>query len=153
MLVLVEVPVDPVVVDPVAPVLESGSILDMLSSYKGEQRNPAVVDIPMLLVALLPVPVLLDEDPVPVLPEDDELVAVLLEVEPDPVLDAVEPDVILVEVLEDESVPILLVDPVPMLLVDPVPMLLLLVDSPYPMRTGFSPVPSAQMQGQSSGSK
>ena len=95
------------------------------------------------------------------LPEDDELVAVLLEVEPDPVLDAVEPDVILVEVLEDESVPILLVDPVPillvdrvpMLLVDPVPMLLLLVDSPFPMRTGFSPVPSAQMQGQSSGSK
>ena len=87
------------------------------------------------------------------LPEDDELVAVLLEVEPVPVLDAVEPDVILVEVLEDESVPILLVDPVPMLLVDPVPMLLLLVDSPYPMRTGLSPVPSAQMQGQSSGSK
>ena len=95
------------------------------------------------------------------LPEDDELVAVLLEVEPVPVLDAVEPDVILVEVLEDESVPVLLVDPVPillvdrvpMLLVDPVPMLLLLVDSPYPMRTGLSPVPSAQMQGQSSGSK
>ena len=94
------------------------------------------------------------------LPEDDELVAVLLEVEPVPVLDAVEPDVILVEVLEDESVPILLVDPVPILLVDRVPMLLvdpvpmlLLVDSPFPMRTGFSPVPSAQMQGQSSGSK
>ena len=95
------------------------------------------------------------------LPEDDELVAVLLEVEPVPVLDAVEPDVILVEVLEDESVPILLVDPVPILLVDrvprllvdPVPMLLLLVDSLFPMRTGFSPVPSAQMQGQSSGSK
>ena len=95
------------------------------------------------------------------LPEDDELVAVLLEVEPVPVLDAVEPDVILVEVLEDESVPILLVDPVPILLVDrvprllvdPVPMLLLLVDSSFPMRTGFSPVPSAQMQGQSSGSK
>ena len=87
------------------------------------------------------------------LPEDDELVAVLLEVEPVPVLDAVEPDVILVEVLEDESVPILLVDRVPMLLVDPVPMLLLLVDSLFPMRTGLSPVPSAQMQGQSSGSK
>ena len=94
------------------------------------------------------------------LPEDDELVAVLLEVEPVPVLDAVEPDVILVEVLEDESVPILLVDPVPILLVDPVPMLfvdpvpmLLLVDSLFPMRTGLSPVPSAQMQGQSSGSK
>ena len=45
MLVLVEVPVVPVVVDPVAPVLESESILDMLSSYKGEQRNPAVVDM------------------------------------------------------------------------------------------------------------
>ena len=94
------------------------------------------------------------------LPEDDELVAVLLEVEPVPVLDAVEPDVILVEVLEDESVPVLLVDPVPILLVDPVPMLfvdpvpmLLLVDSLFPMRTGLSPVPSAQMQGQSSGSK
>ena len=94
------------------------------------------------------------------LPEDDELVAVLLEVEPVPVLDAVEPDVILVEVLEDESVPVLLVDPVPILLVDLVPMLfvdpvpmLLLVDSLFPMRTGLSPVPSAQMQGQSSGSK
>lgn len=42
---VVEVPVDPVVVEPVAPVLEAGSILDMLSSYKGEQRNPAVVDM------------------------------------------------------------------------------------------------------------
>ena len=78
------------------------------------------------------------------LPEDDELVAVLLEVEPVPVLDAVEPDVILVEVLEDESVPVLLVDPVPILLVDLVPMLfvdpvpmLLLVDSLFPMRTGL----------------
>ena len=125
MLVLVEVPVDPVVVDPVAPVLESGSILDMLSSYKGEQRNPAVVDIPMLLVALLPVPVLLDEDPVPVLPEEDELVVTLLAVEPVPLLDSdvaviVETDVMLAVELDEEPVPILPVDPVPvpMLLVD-----------------------------------
>ena len=43
MLVPLEVPVDPVMVEPVAPVLESGPILDMPSSYKGEQRNPAVV--------------------------------------------------------------------------------------------------------------
>jgi len=42
---VVEVPVDPLVVEPVAPVLEAGSILDMPSSYKGEQRNPAVVDM------------------------------------------------------------------------------------------------------------
>ena len=127
MLVLVEVPVDSVVVDPVAPVLESGSILDMLSSYKGEQRNPAVVDIPMLLVALLPVPVLLDEDPVPVLPEEDELAVTLLAlaVEPVPLLDSdvaviVETDVMLAVELDEEPVPILPVDPVPvpMLLVD-----------------------------------
>ena len=98
MLVLVEVPVDPVVVDPVAPVLESGSILDMLSSYKGEQRNPAVVDIPMLLVALLPVPVLLDEDPVPVLPEEDDVAVI------------VEPDVMLAVALDPVPVPMLLVD-------------------------------------------
>ena len=45
MLVAVEVPVDPLVVEPVAPVLEAGAILDMPSSYKGEQRNPTVVDM------------------------------------------------------------------------------------------------------------
>ena len=52
----------------------------------------------MLLVALLPVPVLLDEDPVPVLPEEDGVAVI------------VEPDVMLAVALDPVPVPMLLVD-------------------------------------------
>ena len=112
---------------------------------------------------------LLEEDSVPVLPEEEvELAAALLAVESVPVLDSdeavmVETDVMLavepVPVLDsDEAVMVeaevmlavaLDEEPVPIPLVDPVPMLL--VDEPYPMDTGFSAVWSAQMQGQLAG--